>query len=196
MNGLKWFAIILLGLTGLVGLGMSLCGGAFFVSSLGKPFSTNYGVGWIGLISLVIGAPVMLASFWQMRRLFKAQESIDQLTMPERVKHTAILTGVVLLLDGLWFCLPVLVPLLMRRAWSRWVIAVAVGCKWLYMGVMLVSVFGGTPLLGMLAYFAVMAALDIWMLVWLFSAPVTAWLTASSPPPTVSDEANQPHQTV
>jgi len=178
MNGLKWFAIILLGLTGVVGLGMSLCGGVFFVSSLGKPFAQNYGVGWIGLISLVIGVPIMLASFWQMRRLYKAQESLDA-ALPARVKHTAILTGVVLLLDGLWFCLPLLVSFLMRRPWSRWAVIVTVALKWLYMGTMLISVFGRSPLLGVSAYFVVVAALDVWMLAWLFSGSVTDWLASS-----------------
>ncbi len=173
MNWLKWLSIILLGFAGLIGLGMSLCGGVFLISALGKPFSSGYGVGWIALIVLAIGVPVLVVSVRQLQAVLQDQQGFNAADYPVQIKRIAVLAGVDFVLSGYWFFLPVIVSLLRRRKWSRWVIAVLVASKWLYLVSVLINPYGYGMLLGFSFAYLVM---DVILLTMLFSQPVSAWL--------------------
>jgi hypothetical protein len=93
--------------------------------------------------------------------------------LPREVKRAAWLAVADFLVSGLWFFLPLIVSLLRRRRWSRPLIAAVIGFKWLGAFGLVYGPYGGwVPVL----YFGLpIVALDVAVLVTLFSGAVSAW---------------------
>jgi hypothetical protein len=178
-RGLKWLAVALAGLSGLLGLGMSLCGGTFLVAGLSGRGGEDYGIAWLAGASLVIGVVVLIASIRQLRAASVAEIAADSTPMPSQIKWAAILLAVGLLISGSWLFLAAIVPLLRRRPWARLMIVAVLGGKWL-MGMSALWLLLGSSLNGSSAYgmmlAVVLVGIDAAVLVLLFSRQATRWL--------------------
>jgi len=171
---LQWLSIALLLLAGLVGLGLSLCGGFFLLASLG-PSNGMDGIAGLAALCLAVGLVVLFVSLRQIRAI--AREPIDgaQSRLPREVKRAAWLAVADFLITGLWFFLPLIVSLLRRRRWSRPLIAVIIVFKWFAAFGLMYAPYGGWS--SVLAFGApiVVVILDIAVLAALFSGAVSAW---------------------
>ena len=172
---LQWLAIAVLLIAGLVGLGLSLCGGFFLFASLTEPSSGMGGIAGLAALSLAAGLAVLLVSLRQIRAI--AREPIDgvQARLPREVKRAAWLAVADFLLTGLWFFLPLIVSLLRRRRWARPLIVLAIGLKWVGAFGLMFRPYGGWS--SILYYGLPIVALDGAVLVTLFSRAVSAWLS-------------------
>jgi len=169
---LQWLSIALLLLAGLVGLGLSLCGGFFLLASLG-PSNGMDGITGLAALCLAVGLAVLFVSLRQIRAI--SREPIDgvESRLPREVKRAAWLAVADFLITGLWFFLPLIVSLLRRRPWSRPVIAAVIGFKWLAAFGLIYQPYRGSVLLFGLPIVALV--LDIAVLVAMFSGAASAW---------------------
>jgi hypothetical protein len=167
---LKWLSVIILLLAGLVGLGLSLCGGVFLLTSLSGSGGMQ-GIFPIAATVLVVGLVVLIASVRQL--IVVSREPAERSAIPAGVKRAAVLTTIDFVLSGMWFFLPLVVSLLRRRTWARPLICGVLAIKWLSaMG--FASVLHGVGLY--LALGGIALILDVAVLVTLFSGEVSAWL--------------------
>jgi len=169
---LQWLSIALLLIAGLVGLGLSLCGGFFLFASIAEP-SNMGGIAGLAALCLAVGLAVMFVSLRQIRAI--SREPIDGVgaPLPREVKRAAWLAVADFLLTGLWFFLPLIVSLLRRRRWSRPVIAAVIGFKWFGALGLMYRPYGGWM---SVMYFGLpIVILDVAVLVTLFSGAVSAW---------------------
>jgi hypothetical protein len=165
-------AIALLLIAGLVGLGLSLCGGFFLVVSLNEPSSLD-GVAGLAALCLAVGLVVLVGSVRQIRAI--AREPIDGIRapLPREVKRAAWFAVADFLVTGLWFFLPLIVSFLRRRRWSRPLICAVLAFKWLGAFGLMYAPYGG---LSTVMYFGLpLVALDVAVLVTMFSGAVSAW---------------------
>jgi hypothetical protein len=176
---LQWLAIALLLIAGLVGLGLSLCGGFFLLISLGDASGMG-GIAGLAALCLAVGLVVLFVSVRLIRAI--SREPVDGVgtPLPYPVKLAAWLAVADFLFTGLWFFLPLIVSLLRRRRWSRPVIAAVIGFKWLgAFGLMYRPFSGWMPVV----YIGVpVVALDVAVLVTLFSGAVSAWFNHAGDP--------------
>lgn len=176
---LQWLSVALLLLAGLVGLGLSLCGGFFLFMSLAEPSGMN-GIAGLAAICLAVGLVVLFVSLRQIRSI--AREPVDGVgtALPRAVKLTAWLAVADFMLTGLWFFLPLIVSLLRRRSWSRPVIAAVVGFKWLGAFGLMVGPYGAGA---SVVYLALpLVVLDVAVLATMFSGAVSAWFNQARQP--------------
>jgi len=177
---LQWLSIALLLIAGLVGLGLSLCGGFFLFASLAEPSALS-GIAGLAALCLAVGLVVLGVSIRQIRAI--SRDPVDGVgtPLPREVKRAAWFAVADFLITGLWFFLPLVVSLLRRRSWSRPVIAAVIGFKWL--GVLGLSYrsYGGWASLVYLG--PLIVALDVAVLVALFSGAVSAWFSHARQPP-------------
>jgi hypothetical protein len=169
---LQWLSIALLLVAGLVGLGLSLCGGFFLFVSLNEPSSMN-GVAGLAALCLAVGLVVMFVSLRQIRAIVREPVDGVRSPLPSEVKRAVWLAVADFVLSGLWFFLPLIVSLLRRRRWSRQLIGAVIGLKWLGAFGLMYLPYGGWS---SVMYFGLLAmALDVAVLVTLFSGAVSAW---------------------
>ena len=176
---LQWLSIALLLIAGLVGLGLSLCGGFFLFASLADSSSGMSGIGGLAALCLAVGLGVLFVSVRQIRAI--SREPVDGVgtPLPHAVKLAAWLAVADFLFTGLWFFLPLIVSLLRRRPWSRPVIAAVIGFKWLGAFGLMYQPYGGWS---SVMYFGLpIVALDVVVLVTLFSDAVSTWVNQARP---------------
>jgi hypothetical protein len=176
---LQWFSIALLLIAGVVGLGLSLCGGFFLFASLAEPTNMG-GIAGLAALCLAVGLVVLFVSVRQIRAI--SREPVDgvQNPLPGAVKRAAWFAVADFLVTGLWFFLPLIVSLLRRRRWSRWLICAVIGFKWLGALGLLYRPYGGWS---SVMYFGLpIVALDVAVVVTLFSGAVSAWVNQDRQP--------------
>jgi hypothetical protein len=170
---MKWLSIFVLLTAGIVGLGLSLCGGVFLVGSLGPGGSSLAGVAPIAAGALVVGLIVLIVSMRQLVSVWREPGDAGQSQLPAAAKRAAVLTTIDFLVTGMWFFLPLVISLLRRRRWSRHAIVAVIAIKWL----------GALGLAGgpyrafgaYLAYGLLYLLPDAAVLVTLFSREVSDW---------------------
>jgi len=170
---LQWFSIALLLIAGVVGLGLSLCGGFFLFASLAEPTNMG-GIAGLAALCLAVGLVVLFVSVRQIRAISREPVDGAQNPLPSAVKRAAWFAVADFLVTGLWFFLPLIVSLLRRRRWSRLLICAVIGFKWLGALGLLYRPYAGWSTVMYVGLPIV--ALDIAVLVTLFSGAVSAWL--------------------
>jgi hypothetical protein len=168
---LKWLSVIILLLAGLVGLGVSLCGGVFLLGSLGGGSDGLGGIAPLAGTALVVGLVVLIASIRQLISVLREPAGGGRV-IPAGVRRAAVLTTIDFVLSGMWFFLPLVVSLLRRRTWARPLICVVLALKWLS-AIGFVSVLYAAG--AYLAFGGVALILDAAVVVTLFSGEVSAW---------------------
>lgn len=179
VHWLQWLAIALLLLAGLVGLGLSLCGGFFLFMSLAEPSGMD-GIAGLAALCLAVGLVVLFVSLRQIRAIAREPVESGATPLPSGVKLVAWLAVADFLLTGLWLFLPLIVSLLRRRRWSRPVIVAVLGIKWLGAFGLMYGPYGGWS---SIMYFGLpIVALDVPVLVTMFSGAVSTWFNQAGPP--------------
>jgi hypothetical protein len=169
---LQWLSIALLLLAGLVGLGLSLCGGFFLFVSLNEPSSMD-GIAGLAALCLAVGVVVLFGSLRQIRAIAREPVEGVRSPLPSAVKRAAWFAVADFLVTGLWFFLPLIVSFLRRRRWSRAAICGVLAFKWLGAFGLMYAPYGG---MSAVMYFGLpLVALDVAVLVTMFSDAVSAW---------------------
>ncbi len=174
---LQWLAIAVLLIAGIVGLGLSLCGGFFLFASLTE--SDMGGVLGLAAVSLAVGLGVLFVSLRQIRAIARQPVEGVRAPLPRALKRAAWLAVADFLVTGLWFFLPLIVSLLRRRRWARPLIAAVIGLRWLSTIGLMFRPYGGWS--SVIYYGLVVVGLDVATLVTLFSGAVSAWFNESRP---------------
>jgi hypothetical protein len=173
VHWLKWLSVVVLLIAGVVGLGLSLCGGVFLLGSLTSGSGgVLQGVAPIAAVALAVGLVVLVVSMRQLVSVWREPGDAGQARLPAAVKRAAVLTTIDFLLSGMWFFLPLIVSLLRRRRWSRQLILAVLAIKWLTAPVFFLRSGGAVAYIG---YGAIYVALDAAVLVTLFSRSVSEW---------------------
>jgi hypothetical protein len=170
---LQWLSIALLLLAGIVGLGLSLCGGFFLFASFSEP-SGMAGIAGLAAACLAVGLAVLYFSVRQIRAIARDPVDGGGAALPSEVKRAAWFAVANFILTGVWFFLPLIVSFLRRRRWARPLIAALIAAKWFGLfGLIYRPYTGWMPLM----YFGLpIVILDVAALVTLFSSGVSAWL--------------------